>query len=221
MVLNGIDVSSWQEDLVPADMATTDFVIVKATGGTGYANPAFKRHADATLDAGKLLGCYHYARERGCAGSAEAEADYFIKAFKPYAGKAIPFLDWEADALSLGPSWALAWLDRVEGKTGVAPGIYMSKSTLQGGGLVGRGREVPALVGAVPGLRGDGIPERPLDRRRRLRGLEGTAPLPVCEQWRDPGVRRAPGPEQVLREQVGLEEASAERKRGGRGVEWG
>ena len=77
MGLNGIDISSWQDDLVVSAMTTCDFVIVKATGGAGYTNECFKRHADQTLAAGKLLGCYHYARDRGYEGSAEAEADHF------------------------------------------------------------------------------------------------------------------------------------------------
>lgn len=109
-----------------ASMTTCDFVIVKATGGKGYKNSAFTKHADATLAAGKLLGCYHYARDRGYEGSAEEEADWFVSAFKPYVGKAIPFLDWEADALKLGVAWAKTWLDRVRAKTGVVPGIYTS-----------------------------------------------------------------------------------------------
>ena len=128
MGLNGIDISSWQDDLVVSAMGTCDFVIVKATGGAGYSNECFRRHADETLASGKLLGCYHYARDRGYEGSAEAEADHFIAAFKPYVGKAIPFLDWEADALNLGVAWAKTWLDRVKAKTGVTPGIYTSKS---------------------------------------------------------------------------------------------
>jgi GH25 family lysozyme M1 (1,4-beta-N-acetylmuramidase) len=127
--INGIDIASYQETLVPSKMTTTAFIIVKATGGTGYVNPCFRKHADQTLAANKLLGCYHFAQERGCAGSAKAEADYFVKQFEPYIGKAIPFLDWEADALALDPSWAKAWCDRVYSKTGVKPGIYMSKST--------------------------------------------------------------------------------------------
>lgn len=127
--LNVIDIASYQESLVPSKMTTTNGIIVKATGGTGYKNPCFKRHADETIKAGKLLGCYAFAQERGCAGSAQAEADYFVKQFEPYIGKAIPFLDWEADALALDPSWAKAWCDRVYAKTGVKPGIYMSKST--------------------------------------------------------------------------------------------
>lgn len=130
MGLNGIDISSWQDDLVVSAMGTCDFVIVKATGGAGYSNECFRRHANETLAAGKLLGCYHYARDRGYEGSAEAEVDHFISAFKPYVGKAIPFLDWEADALSLGVAWAKKGLDRVKAKTGVTPGIYTSKSAL-------------------------------------------------------------------------------------------
>lgn len=61
--------------------------------GKGYVNECFKKHADQTLAAGKLLGCYHYARDRGYEGTAEQEADAFIAAFKPYVGKAIPLLD--------------------------------------------------------------------------------------------------------------------------------
>ena len=129
MTLNGIDISSWQADLVPSKMETTDFVIVKATGGTGYTNGSFREHMDKSNRAGKLVGAYHFAQERSYAGSATAEADHFVKAFRPYVGRAIPFLDWEADALRLDPSWAKAWCDRVFAKTGAKPGIYMSKST--------------------------------------------------------------------------------------------
>jgi len=161
MQLNGIDISSWQGDLVPAQMATTDFVIVKATGGIGYINPKFNEHADATIAAGKLLGCYHYARERGCAGSAKAEADFFIGAFKPYAGKAIPFLDWEADALSLGPAWALTWLDRVKAKTGVAPGVYMSKSTCRAADWSAVAKKYPLWVAQYPDYEETGYQKSP------------------------------------------------------------
>ena len=101
---------------------------MKATGGTGYTNPYYRLHADAALKAGKLIGFYHFAREASCAGSATAEADYFVKAVGPYVGKAILVLDWESGALLMGPSWAKKFLDRVYAKTGVRPLIYMSKS---------------------------------------------------------------------------------------------
>ena len=128
--LNGIDIASYQEDLVPSKMSTTDFIIVKATGGTGYANPSFKSHADATLKAGKLLGCYHFMKDGQARTSAVKEADYFIAAVKPYVGKATLWLDYEADALyAYSVADCKAWLDRVKEKTGSTPGIYMSKST--------------------------------------------------------------------------------------------
>lgn len=63
--LNGIDISSWQEDMVVSSMTTCDFIIVKATGGAEYTNECFKRHSDQRLAAGKLHGCYHYSRDRG------------------------------------------------------------------------------------------------------------------------------------------------------------
>ena len=161
MGLNGIDISSWQDDLVVSAMTTCDFVIVKATGGKGYTNECFKRHADETLAAGKLLGCYHYARDRGYEGTAEAEADNFISAFKPYIGKAIPFLDWEADALSLGPSWAKAWLDRVKAKTGVTPGIYTSKSVLFSYDWTAVAKAYPLWVAQYPNYEASSVKQTP------------------------------------------------------------
>ena len=45
--------------------------------------------------------------------------------------------------------------------------------------LGGRGQDVPLVGGAVPQLRGDRIPQRALDRRLGLRGVELAADLPV------------------------------------------
>lgn len=161
MGLNGIDISSWQEDLVVSKMTTCDFIIVKATGGKGYSNKCFKGHADATLAAGKLLGCYHYARDRGYEGSAEEEADFFIQAFKPYVGKAFPFLDWEADALGLGVEWAKKWLDRVRAKTGVTPGIYTSKSVTQEYDWSSVAKTYPLWVAQYPNYEHTGFKSKP------------------------------------------------------------
>ena len=161
MGLNGIDISSWQDDLVVSAMGTCDFVIVKATGGAGYTNECFRRHADEALAVGKLLGCCHYARDRGYEGSAEAEADHFIDAFRPYVGKAIPFLDWEADALSLGPSWAKKWLDRVKAETGVTPGIYTSKSVLFSYNWESVAKTYPLWVAQYPNYEETGFVSEP------------------------------------------------------------
>lgn len=127
MSLNGIDVASYQAGLNPAKVPC-DFVIVKATQGTSYINPDFMRMADAVLAAGKLLGIYHYA-----SGTNQiAEADFFIKTIKPYIGKATLWLDWEREQNSAfgraDVTWCGDWCKRVQKQTGVAPGIYMSKS---------------------------------------------------------------------------------------------
>ena len=128
-MLYGIDIASWQHSLVPSKMITTDFIIVKASGGKSYRNPYFKGHADATLKAGLLLGCYHFACENGIAVSAKQEADYFVAAVKDYIGKATLWLDYEMSALDhYDVAWCKQWLDRVKAETGCTPGIYMSKS---------------------------------------------------------------------------------------------
>ena len=126
MSLNGIDVASYQAGLDPAKVPC-DFVIVKATQGTGYINPDFRRMADAVLAAGKLLGIYHY----GAGKNPISEAEFFLNTIGPYIGKAVLALDWEKDqnpGFGHGDvDWCKKWLDHVKGKTGVRSFIYMSK----------------------------------------------------------------------------------------------
>lgn len=124
MSLNGIDIASWQAGLKVSKMTTTDFVIVKATESNWYVNECFATHAAQVLASGKLLGCYHFARP----GNMVEQADFFVGIVKKYIGKAIFALDWEENAVPLGPKMAKVWLDRVYKKTGVKPMIYMSKS---------------------------------------------------------------------------------------------
>ena len=126
MSMNGIDISSWQKG-INLNVVPCDFVIVKATGGTGYVNPDYARAMNQAMSAGKKVGVYHYAREKGCKGSAVAEADFFVKTVQNYIGKAILVLDWEEE-LTLGVSWAKEFLDRVYQKTGVKAFLYTSAS---------------------------------------------------------------------------------------------
>jgi len=126
MSLNGIDIASWQEGLRPSAMTTTQFIIVKATESNWYVNPCFADHAAQTVAAGKMLGCYHFARP----GDMVEQADYFLGTVKKYIGKAVLALDWEENAIPLGPAKAKQWLDRVYKKTGVKPVIYMSKGVI-------------------------------------------------------------------------------------------
>lgn len=122
-MLRAVDISSWQAGISPSAL-DCDIVIIKATGGTDYENPYWRQWADETLASGKLLGLYHFACERGSAGSAHEEAEHFLAAVAPYEGCFVPILDWESDALQMPVSWAQEWLDRVYAETGSTPMFY-------------------------------------------------------------------------------------------------
>lgn len=140
--LRGVDIFSGNGDAgINIAKLAADFVIVKATQGTKYTNPYYKRHADAVLKAGKLLGFYHYASTDCGGGSAIQQADYFVKTVgSAYIGKAVLALDWEnnvGENKNFGKgatsvAWCKQFLDRVYQKTGVRPLIYMSRSVAQG-----------------------------------------------------------------------------------------
>lgn len=125
MSLKGIDISSHQEGL-NAGSIDADFVIVKATEGTGYVNPLCDPMYQAAKSAGKKLGVYHFARNS--VNSSDAEADYFTNNTKGYVKQSIPILDWEDATADV--AWALRWLQRVEATIGVKPMIYMSESVV-------------------------------------------------------------------------------------------
>ena len=126
--LDGIDISGWQPDIDLSKVAA-DFVIIKATEGTSYTSDTYQAQASAALTAGDLIGFYHFYS--ATSGSATDQASYFTSAISSYIGSAALVLDWEADAVSLGTSYAKTWLDTVYGLTGVSPLIYMSKSVSQ------------------------------------------------------------------------------------------
>ncbi len=127
MGMNGIDIASHQDRILVAN-TPAEFVIVKATGGTGYINPEFNRQADETLRTGKKLGIYHYAREIEHEGSPVEEARHFLNLAMGYKGLFVPCLDWEALALNLPIAWAREWLDAIARETGATPMFYSGAS---------------------------------------------------------------------------------------------
>lgn len=124
MSMNGVDIASYQAGIDFSEMPTTQFAIVKVTGGKDYVNSYAKAQIESAVNAGKLLGVYHYARELTNPGTPEEEAKHFLSRAKQYVGKAIFALDWEATAVSLGPDWAYKWLDYVYKETGVKALLY-------------------------------------------------------------------------------------------------
>ena len=122
MSLFGTDQSTWQ----PNQVTEGDFIIVKATEGTGYVDPTCDAKYQMNKNAGKLLGVYHYARP-DLGTTAEDEAQYFVDNIKGYIKEAILVLDWES-ANKWDVNWAKRWLDKVYQLTGIKPLIYMSSS---------------------------------------------------------------------------------------------
>lgn len=132
MALYGEDLSSWQS--VGTGDSAKDFVICKATEGSGYVDPKCDQHYQRAKKQGKLLGFYHFARpdlNKGTDGAIK-EAQYFVKNCKNYFGEAIPCLDWEQPGTTSQVAWAKAFLDEVYKQTKVRPLIYMSASVVNG-----------------------------------------------------------------------------------------
>lgn len=127
--LNGVDIASYQSNINPAKLVTSDFVIVKFTQGTTYLNPYADRQYSMAKAAGKLLGAYHYAEGK----SATAEAQYFVNHLGNRIGECVLAIDWEGNQNSVfgtgkDVAWCKAFLDEVYRLTGIRPLIYMSKS---------------------------------------------------------------------------------------------
>lgn len=125
MTLNGIDISSYQSG-IDLTVVPCDFVIIKATQGTGYVNPDCDRAYQQAKRAGKLRGTYHYVG----GGNAVAEADYYINNIKGYIKDGLLAIDWEAEQ---NGAWGNeAYLEqlvrRVIERTGVKPLIYSMAS---------------------------------------------------------------------------------------------
>lgn len=131
-VLKGIDVSHWKRDL-NSNSVEADFVITKATGGTGYVDDACDKFVQEAIAGGRKWGVYHYYSDGYGGNDPIAEADWFVDNCLGYIGKGMLILDWEAggNAHVNNTGMALAWLNRVYQRTGVRPVVYMSLSLVR------------------------------------------------------------------------------------------
>lgn len=127
--LNGIDIASYQAAM-DTETIPGDFVIVKATQGTGYINPYFRSQIDGVIKSGKIPGLYHYANGAG----SMAETNFFLQTAQDYLGKVILCLDWETSTNTAGrnaayndPAYAKAIMDEVKKRIGATMFIYGSK----------------------------------------------------------------------------------------------
>ena len=129
-MLTGLDISHHNQNMKdPADLNTLDFVIMKASEGVKFKDPALKNYL-SILHPTMLRGFYHFCRaDQG--NTPEDEAQHFINTIgKNIDGKTILALDVEAGALSVPniDGWACIWMQYVEMVTGVKPMIYTSQA---------------------------------------------------------------------------------------------
>lgn len=125
MALNGIDVSNWQAG-INLNAVPCDFVICKATQGTGYTSPDCVRQVEQAINLGKCVGVYHYIS----GGNAIAEIDFFINSIKNWIGAVMICLDWEAGENSAwgNTNYLAQCIQRVIDRTGIPPMVYASAS---------------------------------------------------------------------------------------------
>ncbi len=139
--VHGIDVSHWQGTIdwngVYADGQV--YAWAKATEGMTYEDPKFSYNMTNGLNAGVVMGAYHFARPDNNLASEDATnflnvaGDYIGTGFlppvldleNPYSGgQAVVLLDlFTSEELT---NWALEWMSIVESTTGVSPIIYVN-----------------------------------------------------------------------------------------------
>lgn len=125
MFLNGIDISNWQA-YIDLTAVPADFVIAKATQGTGYVSPDCARQVEQARATGKRFGVYHYVS----GGNAIAEANYFVDNCANWVGKGLFCIDWESQENSAwgNEGYLEQVVAQVKARTGIPPLIYSSAS---------------------------------------------------------------------------------------------
>lgn len=122
-MLNGIDISKWQQGIDIAAV-NADFVVCQACYGA-TPQPTFKGQIESTLSCGKKAGAYIFVTGQN------GEIAEFCSLVKPYLGKALLALDWESDN---NAQWGnLEYLKNcireVQDATGVNPLVYFPASS--------------------------------------------------------------------------------------------
>lgn len=130
VTLTGPDISHHQgvvDMRAVHDEGRHTFVGIKATEGTSYIDPQFRRNRDHARDVGLIRLLYHFGRPGKVVTEADArsEAAYFFGAIGELEPGEVAVLDIEDSAVAagvnLGP-WSLAFLDEIDRRTGRAGG---------------------------------------------------------------------------------------------------
>ena len=110
----------------------SNFLITKATEGTGFTANTLKRNQSESRRVGLPLGYYHFARP-DVGNTPEAEADYFLSKLGELKEGELLVLDYEPpNQKQTDVDWCRKWLDRVASKTnGTKPLIYLNQSQIK------------------------------------------------------------------------------------------
>ena len=125
-MLKGIDISTWQGS--NPHLEDGEFCIIRSTYGI-YKDNRFEQNSKVWSESGKPFGFYHFAYpDKGFTPKQEAVA--FLNIVKPYIGKALLVLDYEAEAHKYGEKWALEFMDYVYKETKIKPLFYTNAGAL-------------------------------------------------------------------------------------------
>jgi lysozyme len=133
----GIDVSKYQGEIRWRAVAAANirFAVIRATLGNDYRDPRYAENLARATAHGLAVGAYHFAEPDWSPRDAIREADHFLAVARVGRDDLLPVLDIESSN-GLPPrklrAWAVAWLDRVHGRTGVRPMIYSGNSFWKG-----------------------------------------------------------------------------------------
>ena len=126
-MLNGIDISSWQNGL-QLSTSDADFYVMKATEGTGYVDRCCDPWVQWCIDNGKPWGFYHFMRNNG----GVAEAEFFYTNTRNYFTHGVPILDFEDSSLSTEDGEEFIW--RLHELTNVWPLLYANSDFINNRG---------------------------------------------------------------------------------------
>jgi GH25 family lysozyme M1 (1,4-beta-N-acetylmuramidase) len=120
----GVDTSHWKwspgiDFAAMKRSGRCDYLIAKATEGTGYVDPSYGGWRAGAKNAGMVFGSFHFARP----GDPVEQAEYYLSVARPVDGD-IPVLDLEDTAIPDPPGFAVAFAKRVQSKTGTWPLLY-------------------------------------------------------------------------------------------------
>ena len=120
--MHGIDVSNWQNGLIPSSL-DVDFCIIKATEGIGFTDSSCNGFVQNCIANNILWGFYHFAREN----SPEDEALYFFNECRNYFNHGIPVLDYETSNPN-NVEWCERFLEKLHDLSGIWAMLYISAS---------------------------------------------------------------------------------------------